>query len=971
MTSQIVNTRPKYHAFISYSANDKRWAKWLLRRLESYQIPEEFHGKTFSNGQTLETHLRPIFRDRDEMAPSSDLGDSLRKALVQSRNLIVICSPKSAESKWVNEEINLFRTHYDGSKILAFIVDGVPNSGEHNECFPPALNMINEPLAADARPAADGKERALVKIVSALLETDFDEIYKRHERKQKRARQLWTTILTLLAIAFASLSLYAFSQKRQAEVNEREAAEQRDLVRNEIVGSHLLLGDSAVERENVREGIYWYWRALDQALDTDPRKPGLRRLVSAWLEDLDQEVFLHDQDVRSVKFCNGDQHVMTASLDGTAVVWDLETGLPSSNVMRHKDGIWTASLSGDSQYIVTGSWDKTARVWHAKTGDPASPVLEHGSTPLFVEFLPDGKSLLTGSWDATVRLWDWEKGQKLRELSCNGMIEDLTVGPKGHWGIAVDGREDDSFQVWDKFGKKSIGKLQVGGEVDSLEFSPNNDRIFVGRESRPELWSFPEMELIQSLSHQYPLSEAAKFSPNGKRLATADHGVLKIWSSRTGELIASSDENLSRITSICFFPDSLVVFAGFADGSVTGWLTESSRLVFQSQPHHDAIISMDVSENGKLLLTGGLDSQAIVTELPKISEPLQEIEPCMTARWVEMNDQLQVITLFGRYQEWDLKTGKRLGKARDFDDTFNCALFGKSGSLLLTGSVEGAVSVWAASQQKILASTSLETVVESITWNQEHGLIAAGGINGRVGVWAFESNKLKLLWKKTAHSESVRSLAFSPDGKQLVTGGADEQVIAWEVDSGDKLDLLPTPSMTVSSIEFSSDQKHLIVCGANEGRVSREYGVACVMDASSQKLLTQPLLFESRVYAISISPDSSTLAVGLKNGETSIWDLATLRQLGKASQQQGEINALDFGTNMSLLSVSSAPIGRSEVARIKLPSPLLGDPDAIRLQVESHTGLTNERGFPVQSSFSSLLNSRKAAHGESDPSSGR
>ena len=129
-------------------------------------------------------------------------------------------------------------------------------------------------------------------------------------------------------------------------------------------------------------------------------------MVSAWLEDLDQQVFLHDQDVRSVKFCNGDQRVMTTSLDGTAVVWDLETGLPSSNVMRHKGGIWTASLSRDSQYIVTGSWDKTARVWHAKTGDPSSPVLEHGSTPLFVEFLPDGKSLLTGSWDATVRLWD-------------------------------------------------------------------------------------------------------------------------------------------------------------------------------------------------------------------------------------------------------------------------------------------------------------------------------------------------------------------------------------------------------------------------------------------------------------------------------------------------------------------------------------------------------------------------------------
>ena len=98
MVSDIIGAQTKYHAFISYSASDKTWARWLLRRLESYQVPEEFHGKTFSNGQTLETHLRPIFRDRDEMAPSSDLGDSLRKALAYSRYLIVICSPRSADS---------------------------------------------------------------------------------------------------------------------------------------------------------------------------------------------------------------------------------------------------------------------------------------------------------------------------------------------------------------------------------------------------------------------------------------------------------------------------------------------------------------------------------------------------------------------------------------------------------------------------------------------------------------------------------------------------------------------------------------------------------------------------------------------------------------------------------------------------------------------------------------------------------
>ena len=89
----------KYWAFISYSSKDRKWGQWLHRRLESYPIPAEFQGTELFDGAVLGKNLRPIFRDRDELSGSANLGPAIEKSLQQSRFLIVLCSRNSAKSK--------------------------------------------------------------------------------------------------------------------------------------------------------------------------------------------------------------------------------------------------------------------------------------------------------------------------------------------------------------------------------------------------------------------------------------------------------------------------------------------------------------------------------------------------------------------------------------------------------------------------------------------------------------------------------------------------------------------------------------------------------------------------------------------------------------------------------------------------------------------------------------------------------
>ena len=92
-----------YDAFISYSHRDMKWARWLQRRLEIFRIPKDLCGGNAPRG-----HLK-VFRDQTDLS-GVELQNALQRELEASRFLIVICSPFSAASPWVNDEIRSFQT---------------------------------------------------------------------------------------------------------------------------------------------------------------------------------------------------------------------------------------------------------------------------------------------------------------------------------------------------------------------------------------------------------------------------------------------------------------------------------------------------------------------------------------------------------------------------------------------------------------------------------------------------------------------------------------------------------------------------------------------------------------------------------------------------------------------------------------------------------------------------------------------
>ncbi len=229
----------RYRAFISYSHADKRWGDWLHRALETYHVPSRLVGTRTSTGE-IPRRLAPIFRDREELSSAADLNAKVNEALRASANLIVICSPRSAASRWVNEEVLEFKRLGRGDRIFCLIVDGEPNAsdlpgGESGECFCPALryqiggdgdptDRRAEPIAADARAGKDGKANAKLKLIAGLLDVGFDALRQREQQRRVR-RMAWIASFGIAGmLAMSVLAGVAVHERNQA-VMQREQAE--------------------------------------------------------------------------------------------------------------------------------------------------------------------------------------------------------------------------------------------------------------------------------------------------------------------------------------------------------------------------------------------------------------------------------------------------------------------------------------------------------------------------------------------------------------------------------------------------------------------------------------------------------------------------------------------------------------------------------------------------------------------------
>jgi WD40 repeat protein len=198
----------------------------------------------------------------------------------------------------------------------------------------------------------------------------------------------------------------------------------------------------------------------------------------------------HGGPVHAIAFGPDGTAVATASRDGTARVWDARTGRPRTDPLPHEGPVQAVAFSPDSKTVLTGSWDHTARLWEARTGRPRCAPLAHRDRVWAVAFSPDGKTVLTGSMDHTARLWDAQTGQQRGgPLLHRNEVRAVAFSPDGR--TAFSGSFDGTVRRWDVATGRPVGPpLLHPRHVHHLAVCART--VLSGSEDgRARLWALP------------------------------------------------------------------------------------------------------------------------------------------------------------------------------------------------------------------------------------------------------------------------------------------------------------------------------------------------------------------------------------------------------------------------------------------------------------------------------------------------
>jgi WD40 repeat protein len=325
----------------------------------------------------------------------------------------------------------------------------------------------------------------------------------------------------------------------------------------------------------------------------------------------------------SVAFGPDGQHLATGELCADDIgrqnpavrIWDLGTRLEIKSLVGHEDTITQVAFRPDGKQIVSAALDQTVRVWDVETG--AVAVTFHEEAPVLgATFSPDGLRIASGSADQTVKLWS-PAGNASRILnSGKGRINNVEFSADGRRIAAVACRGRDVV-IWDAISGKTIMTLgQVPSENGRVAWSPGGKCLAVGR----KVWDLDADVAVRGLDPPSPSNRPDRmicgagtaFSRDGKLLAAVDSGeVVGVWDATTGKCLRVLNKVPRSALCVAFGSDSQRLAVGSGGESVKSlqtvqiWDLTTGQVSLTLESHVLSVFSVAFSPDGKLLAAAG------------------------------------------------------------------------------------------------------------------------------------------------------------------------------------------------------------------------------------------------------------------------------------------------------------------------------------------------------------------------------
>jgi WD40 repeat protein/serine/threonine protein kinase len=573
-----------------------------------------------------------------------------------------------------------------------------------------------------------------------------------------------------------------------------------------------------------------------------------------------------------------------AKLSGTLFVYDTaKGGLIAKHGSAHASPIAALAFSGDGARLATADTEGTIKLWgdaRKLTSKTAALRTLKGNQGAIhsVAFSIDGKRLVTTSADRTARVWDLENsGASIRPLERAGSSAVARFSPDGQLIAAADGV---SVRLWDAATGQLVRELTAGdkGRVHSVAFSPSDPRL-----------------LATGYGGHVGVSYVALWDIDAGKEVARLPGVTDLPGFQDSEYSGA-------VGALAFSPDGRYLAAGFGAKQLYSrashptplkvWEVAGRRLVHRLDGHTGYCVSVAFSRDGTLLASGSRDGTAILwsTETWKATQTLPNPDKD---------------TQFGQATQ---------GMVED-------VAFSPDGKILALASHEGTVQLWDVAAGKLQdALKGHSSAVTAVVFSPDGRTLASSGTDQAVRLWNMATRReLMQLDAGNVDLGGATTLAFSPDGAQLLAGGRNTTAFwsaapsVWNDPdrAAEQLRLLLHSSASIPDrIRMLSENLRLHEAlerlAPNDGRVQTALAAAQANWHASRKAWPEAVLaFDRLAAAQSVEPAAWLRTPGLLRVATALLeqgrpgDAATLLQGGATRRTQDGLPPIsqvkDFG----------------------------------------------------------------------------
>jgi WD40 repeat protein len=597
--------------------------------------------------------------------------------------------------------------------------------------------------------------------------------------------------------------------------------------------------------------------------------------IRVWEQKSGEMVVLsgHDAFVYSVAFSPVDSSRLASSgNDGWVRVWDLDAkqetlSRPLPGLKVYAVGMaYCVAFSPDGELIAAASEADTVQVWNSTTAERVQRLEGHVMQASCVAFSRDGRLLASGDWGGGVRIWDTQTGRLLQKLQLPEHrlpVACVAFSPDAAGRFLAAGYFDNRVDVWDTQSGKLYRHLQGhSGFVTSVAFHPKDARRLVsaGDDRDVRIWDVPSAREVLRLKGHIDNCSGLTFRPDGQRLASASYDQsIRLWDATTTagnqpQLLHTLDIG-HEVWCAAISPDGKRVAAAGERTDVRIWDTTTGHEVRAfSSKLSIMVFSLAFSPDGRRVAATGFDDGAPPTVLKVLDistgqsvlehregQEIFAIEFSPDGRWVAFG------LADGSVKLADAMTGKVTAFVGKHDDpiAYGSVRFRPDGLRLASGSLDGTARIWDLTSALSAAHDEEASVAPSLS-ERLHCRMSSG--DSSIALW---------------------SVSYSPDGRHLITGDKDGQLIRWYAETGEQLEAKGEASRGAFLSAAYSPNGHWVVSASEDCTVR-------VYDVRTMELVHR---FRGHLGPIRcLAVGNECVITGSTDATVKVWDLTQLEK---------------------------------------------------------------------------------------------